>query len=129
MICNMAKKGALIEAIEANNIVECRRLIEEEGTDVHETEKYCYSCLMLACGPYKKLDIIKLLVSNGANTHDKIGSCLMLACYCGYLDIAEFLMSKGASIYENTDVSNERDTCFSLALKYNQINILYRLRK
>jgi hypothetical protein len=46
--------------------------------------------------------------------------------YRDHLNIAEYLMSKGASFHE---ITNNGDTCFSVARYNNNIRLLYRLRK
>ena len=49
-----------------------------------------------------------------------------MACANNRLNVAEYLLSKGASIHEMND---DGETCFYYARRYKYIKLLYRLRK
>ena len=91
----------LIEAVRANNVGECRRLIESEGADTHKKDSLSDSPLMY--GSRKGyLDIVELLLSKGADIHDTNNhgwSPIILASFYGHVNIVEFLLSKGANVY------------------------------
>ena len=102
----------LIEAVVANNIRECRRLLEaEEGMETIDdrdqyeeefNEEFGYS-----------LDYID---------DRPIGlTALMHACKGGYLNIAELLLSKGA-VVDRRDIK-ERYTALMLASYHNHFEI------
>ncbi len=125
----------LIEAVKAEDIVECRRLIESEGADVHQKGDYDLSPILW--GSLRGyLDIVELLISKGADVHDKsiIGcNTLMAASASSHINLLGLLLSNGASLH---DVDNHGSTCFSLALNPDinphpnrKYGLLYRLRK
>ena len=91
----------LIAAIKEGSLAECKRLVEEEGEDVHETDKDGNSCIIWACG-YRHKNIIKYLVSKGARVNDKDkdgNNCLTYLVGNSYMeDLVEFLVSNGAKI-------------------------------
>ncbi len=95
----------LIEAVVANNIGECRRLLEtEEGMKtIDDRDQY-------------------------EDTHDNLFSgrpigltALMHACENGYLNIAELLLSKGAVVGRRD--MKERYTALIMASYHNHFEI------
>ena len=101
----------LIEAVVANNIRECRRLLEtEEGLktiddrDQYEDEFDDYD--------YSRDDIDGRPIGLTA---------LMHACKGGYLNIAELLLSKGA-VVDRRDIK-ERYTALMMASYHNHFEI------
>ena len=103
----------LIEAVVANNIRECRRLLEtEEGLKTIDDRDQYEEEFHEEDGDYS-LDYI----------HDRpIGlTALMHACKRGYLNIAELLLSKGA-VVDRRDIK-ERYTALMMALRHNHFEI------
>ena len=101
----------LIEAVVANNIRECRRLLEtEEGMEtIDDRDQY-----------EEELD-------EDGDSHDHIYNrpigltALMHACKGGYLNIAELLLSKGAVV--DWRGINERYTALMMASYHNHFEI------
>ena len=125
----------IIDAVIANDIVECRRLIESEGADIHQKGVHDFSPIIW--GSYRGyLDIIELLLSKGADIHDKYidgWSPILLSSYYGHISVIELLLSKGASLH---DTDNGGFTSYSSALDlefnpvpYRMHGLLYHLRK
>jgi hypothetical protein len=134
-------EGDLIKAVKAGNIVECRRLLKsmEEGVDhddddhvvvdIHEKDRDGWSPIISA-SYHGHVDIIELILSQGANIHDRDNcgrSSILWASWVGHVAIAELLLSRGADIHDKTFYGGH--TCFSYALRFNHIRLLYRLRK
>ena len=44
------------------------------------------------------MDVVKYLVSQGADVHDDNNCAIRWACANGYLDVAKYLVSQGANI-------------------------------
>ena len=101
----------LIEAVVANNIRECRQLLEtEEGMEtIDERDQY-----------EDEFDEDGYSLDN---IHDRpIGlTALMHACKGGYLNIAELLLSKGA-VVDRRDIK-ERYTALMMASRHNHFEI------
>jgi ankyrin repeat protein len=122
---------SLLEAVNDGDIDECRELLAIEGVDIHikYSSDFPYLCMtpvMWACR-IGCFDIAKLLMSKGANVHDKDTngwSCLMQACNFGHFDIAEYLESNGASIYEK---NNYGLSCLMQACGEGHLNIVLLL--
>lgn len=92
----------IIPAFRNGDRDECVRLINTDEINVHFID-YGYlsrSLIHWACF-HGHLDVIQLLISKGANPHDKNSSgwsLLMEASRNGHIDIVEFLVSRGANI-------------------------------
>lgn len=91
----------LIEACyEGNDILVIKKLLTSENINEKDFSKY-RTPLFYACSERGNLDIVKFLVENGAliNVKDIYGkSPLTFAFINNKLDIAEYLISKGADI-------------------------------
>ena len=108
----------LVEATKAEDIVECRRLIESEGADIHQRDSMGFSPIIWG-SMHGHLDICTLLLSKGANIHDKsrIGwSSISIASAYGHIRIVDLLLSKGASLQ---DTNKGGKTCFTYARNSN----------
>ena len=94
----------LNDSIIAGDLEKTKSLLEE-GTDFNYRTQEGYSFLMLA-SKQGHLDIVGMLLSKGANIHDKDTtdgySSLMIASQEGCLSVVELLLSKGANIHDKT---------------------------
>ena len=125
----MAANPPLIRAVEARNIVECRRLIETGGANVNaDRDKYANTALHLASSR-GHLDIVRLLLTEGADITiaDNDGmTALHWASSRGHLDIVRLLLTEGADI---TIADNNGRTALILASRNGHIDIANCLRK
>ncbi len=90
------------------------RLLIARGVSIHETGEQKQTPLMEAMGggvtsrPSQHKEIVRLLIENGADVNTRGGfddTVLMFACEQGHLDLAEFLLERGADIHQvNTRV-------------------------
>jgi ankyrin repeat protein len=89
------------------------QLLIQKGANIHEVAKANETLLVEVMGggtsptsPGQHPEIARLLIENGAdvNTKDGFGgTVLMFACEQGYLDLAEFLLERGADIHQVND--------------------------
>ena len=103
----------LIEAVVANNIGECRRLLEtEEGIKTIDDRDQ------------NEEEFHRNMLSRDHIYRDRpIGlTALMHACKDGYLNIAELLLSKGA-VVDRRDMK-ERYTALMMASRHNHFEIV-----
>ena len=72
-----------------------------DGADVEVRDDRGWTPLRLAC-IYKRLDIIELLLNNGANIEASFGgmTSLMDACNSGYFDVVKMLIEHGADVHK-----------------------------
>ena len=97
-----AVNKCLNDSIIAGDLEKTKSLLEE-GSDFNYRNQKGDSFLMLA-SRHGHLSIVELLLSKGANIHDKSTtngySSLLLASRQGHLKIVELLLSKGANIHD-----------------------------
>ena len=94
---NVSEGHALQSAINTGNKEMVKYLIEQ-NIDINEG-------LIAACVLYKnELDIVKLLVDNGADVNTCDGEALFCALRRGHLDIAKYLVEQGADINARDDI-------------------------
>jgi ankyrin repeat protein len=100
----------LNKASEVGNVEEVKRLLSKRVKALTLDKS-----LMLACW-YGHLEVVKLLVANGANIHANQNESLKMACYYGRLEIIKLLLERGASID-----GNEGDNAVSCACYYGHL--------
>jgi hypothetical protein len=88
------------QVIETGNMGGLRRLVEEEGMDVNDTEdEFGTFPLLLACMS-DRLEAAQYLLDHGANINKTGGgwwTALMVACMQRHLEMVRLLLSRGAS--------------------------------
>ena len=97
----------LIRAVDAKNIVECRRLIDTGEANVNGDRTHYGSTALHIASYYGHLEISELLTSSGAdvNIRNTYGwTALHEASADGHLEIAELLTSSGADVNIRTSV-------------------------
>ena len=103
---------SLFDAIDDEDFVELKRLVENNGNKIDlnkEGLEDSEDSLLAAACYTNSLKIVKYLVDNGAdiNFKDDFGkSCFMIACSEGKLNIAQFLLSRGANINDKDSMGN-----------------------
>ena len=125
----MAPTPPLIIAVNARNIIECRRLIETGGANVNgDRDKYGNTALHLA-SYWGRIDIVRLLLTEGADitiaANDGM-TALHLASRNGHLDIVRLLLTEGADI---TIADSDGMTALHRASMYGNIDVANCLRK
>ena len=111
-------------------VQECikKKILKDKEYSIDSLNEANESSLMLACGANGgDLDIIKILVENDANIHLHNGTtgntALLLACQYGYVDIADYLLSK----IKRTDleeVNNSGETALALACQHKKMAVI-----
>lgn len=116
----------LFDTIKTKDIVECRKLIEFEGANIHD--KDCDDRSPITWASYHgHVSVVELLLPKGANIHDEDiegYSSILAASVHDHISVVDLLLSKGASLY---DTNNHGMTCFTLAR--HPIYIPYPYRK
>ena len=119
----------LISAAIAENIVECRLLIDTGEANFNgERDKYGRTALHIA-SIEGYLEISELLTSSGAdvNIRDSGGStALHMASMFGYLEIVQLLLCQGADMSIKDHYGR---TALDIAFSYGRLEIAYCLRK
>jgi hypothetical protein len=124
----------LIEAIKRNNILECIRLIEEAYK--HQRDRHGWSPIIWASSS-GYFDIVELLLSKGANIHDKDNkhgySPIIMASARNDDKMVDLLLSKGASL-QDTDIFGSTPIYFARESElnpnpYRKHGVLYHLHK
>ncbi|MEI6972243.1 MAG: ankyrin repeat domain-containing protein [bacterium] len=86
------------DAVDADDIGRIQRLIRR-GYDVNEEESNGYTPIMWAVGSTGRLEIVKILLTNGANVNVVAQggeTPLLIASYYGNMEIIGLLLAKGA---------------------------------
>ena len=126
----MDATASLFRAIKDGSERDCRRLIEEEGADVHKKDSdvlsltignkfYGYvmgASTIIVAADLGHVDIVELLLSKGANIHDRSNSglsALMKASIYGHAKAIDVLLHHGSDIHEKN------------AMNFNCSSILY----
>ena len=120
---------ALISAILASNIVECRRLIDTGEANVNgDRDHDGWTALHLASSR-GYLEIVELLTSSGANMNIRTSygwTALHLASYHGHLEIVQLLLCQGADMSIRT---NNGRSALDMASSYGYLKVADCLRK
>lgn len=102
---NEINNNFLIWAVDFNNLLFTRFLIENYDMNLNIKDKYGYTPLHIAC-ECGNLPIVQCLVEKGADIEEK-DECrrnfLHLVCKQGNLPIAQYLIEKGVNIEEKDD--------------------------
>jgi hypothetical protein len=96
----MGKPSPLHRCISIGNLDILTYFVESCG--IRATYNHSY---LLRCACYNgKLNLVKYLVSKGADIHARNNHCIRLACEKGHQDIVAYLISKGANIHIYDDL-------------------------
>ena len=101
-----ANDPPLISAVEAKNIVECRRLIDTGEANVNGDRTQYGSTALHYASCRGHLEIAELLTSSGADVNiiDSEGrTALHMASMFGYLEIVQLLLCQGADMSIRTN--------------------------
>ena len=107
-----------------NPIENIKSFIEEKKIDVNFAEGF----MLIYSSLHNKLDIVKLLISHGANISIAKGRALKLATENGNTDIVEYLIENGAisKFYDNLKLdilrSNENGTLHEMVEAMNKLD-------
>lgn len=98
---NIFGSNALMAASQTGNVDLVKLLVEKYNANVNVKNKYGRTALMLA--DYSSYDIMKILLSNGADVHvrNSDGSTtlmLVAGCYDNYVEVVKLLISYGADV-------------------------------
>ena len=120
----------LFSAVLAEDIVECRRLIDTGEANVNEDRDHQYGNTALHWASTRgHLEISELLTSSGAevNIRNRHGeTALHFASYNGYLEIVQLLLCQGADISFRDNVGR---TALDVASSYGRLEFADCLRK
>ena len=119
----------LINAVKAEDIVECRRLIDTGEANVNEErDKYGRTALDIA-SIRGNLEISELLTSSGADVNIRNSggwTALHIASYNDHLEIVQLLLCQGADISFRND---DGRTALDEASYYGRLKVADCLRK
>ena len=119
----------LISAVDAENIVECRRLIDTGEANVNGDRRQYGDTALHYASLEGYLEISELLTSSGAdvNIRNSNGNtALHWASYYGHLEIVQLLLCQGADISFRTNGGN---TALDIASYYGRLKVADCLRK
>lgn len=111
---NIDDATLLLVACRSGN-VELVKWLMEEGSDIHETDRYDNSSIIIATRD-GHLDLVQFLVEQGCNVNHKNRSGetpFLIASSEGYLEIAQYLVGIGCSIRDKILTSGS--SCIHLA--------------
>ena len=128
------KSPPLIRAVDANNIVECRRLIDTGEANINENSDWIGNTALHVASIENYLDIAELLTSLGAevNIRNTYGwTALLSATYCDSLQVIRLLLLQGADV--NMSIIDyhhaEERTVLGVASQYSCVDVIDCLRR
>ena len=101
----------LFSAVRANNIVECRRLIDTGEANINEDRDQIGGTALHLASIRCYLEISELLTSSGADVNIRRSAdgwtAVYVASFCGQLEIVKLLLCQGAdmNIRDNNGIS------------------------
>jgi ankyrin repeat protein len=106
---------------------EVAKILVEHGIDVNRIDK-CNCTAIYTASDRGFLDIVKLLVANGAKIEEEIykRSALYSACHSGHIDVVEFLLENGADIHAK---NINGWTSLQISIYHNQLELTSLLFK
>ena len=120
----------LIRAVDANNIVECRRLIDTGEANINsDKNQFLRRTALHIASINGHLEISELLTSSGAdvNIRDSEGwTALHIASYYGHLETVQLLLCQGADMSIRT---NDGRTALDWASRYGHLKVADCLRR
>jgi ankyrin repeat protein len=111
------------ESVFANNLLDVKVAIDR-GADINKIMDECERTALMIASQDKQLEMVKLLVENGANINienEYNYSALMYAIYSGKLKIVKYLVEHGADI-NIKGIDNYKP--LSLASHYGNLDIV-----
>ena len=125
-----ANDPPLISAVEAKNIVECKRLIDTGEANVNGDRDHQYRWTALHWASIRGyLEIVQLLTSSGADVNIRSSSgstALHRASFGGQLEIVQLLLFQGADMSIR---DNHGRTALDIASRYGHLKVADCLRR